>query len=48
MLLAAWIQDNVETIVAATEVPPAAQLPQSDGLGVASKGYQQITSWQVS
>ena len=48
MLLSAWIQESTETIMAASEQVLEAEDPTSDGLGIASKGYQQITSWQVS
>ena len=47
MLLTAWVEDSTQTIMAATQMDPDEYEQQSDGLGVASKGYQQITSWQV-
>lgn len=48
MLLTAWVEDSTQTVMAATEVPPEDYEPSSDGLGLTSKGYQQITSWQVA
>lgn len=47
MLLSAWIQESTETIMAASEEVQEAEDSSPDGLGIASKGYQQITSWQV-
>ena len=47
MLLTAWVEDSTQTVMAATEVPPEEFEQQGDGFGVASKGYQQVTSWQV-
>jgi len=47
VLLSAWIQESTETIMAASEHVQEAEDPTADGLGIASKGYQQITSWQV-
>lgn len=48
MLLTAWVEDSTQTVMAATEVPPEEYEQPGDGFGVASKGYQQVTSWQVS
>ena len=47
MLLTAWVEDSTQTVMAATEVGPVEYEQQGDGLGVGSKGYQQVTSWQV-
>ncbi len=47
MLLTAWVEDSTQTVMTATEVAPEEHEHLGDGLGVASKGYQQITSWQV-
>ena len=47
MLLTAWVEDSTQTVMAATEVGRVEYGQQGDGLGVGSKGYQQVTSWQV-
>lgn len=47
VLLSAWVEDTVETIMAATDLPGAGANSQADGLGITSKGFNQITSWQA-